>query len=132
MRNTKLEQELKISIENLRVIARRIEEDRKEPDKILCHAQSARQFARDAETKLLYMRKNYSDATKLRGIFQEQLTNAIMFSARLVEDYEQCVKEKAIADRSCGTWDETVVRLVELSKNLGTLEAHLSSIQNPI
>lgn len=57
------------------------------------------------------------------GIVKQQLRGSLAYQNRLVTDYTQCVKDKAIANATCATWDETVDSLVRKARILGALEA---------
>jgi hypothetical protein len=49
------------------------------------------------------------------------LKGALAFSRRLHLDYIGCLKDKAVADRHCSTWEETVERAAQIFVDHGIL-----------
>lgn len=64
---------------------------------------------------------NEVTADEVPGILRRQIEGALNMQRAFFRDYTQCLKDKAIADRACETWEETVERAMGIAMLYGTI-----------
>lgn len=64
-------------------------------------------------------------APAIPAIFLAQMKGMLSWYRAANRDYTDCLKEKAVADRACKTWEETVERAMSIAREYGALVANL-------
>lgn len=65
---------------------------------------------------------------EIPGILKDSMRGGLGMQRSFFRDYSQCLKEKAIADRACKTWDETVERSMGIAVLYGRMLASAENI----